>query len=70
VRAIRAAWARFAATGEPGWPAYGSEQHLVLLLDAKPYTATYPEEASRLLWQNHTFAALPLQVLPGTTRSR
>ena len=60
--AIRSAWARFAATGEPGWPVYGPEQRLVLLLDAQPHTATYPEEASRILWQDHTFAALPLQV--------
>jgi len=60
--AIRIAWARFAATGDPGWPAYDMRQRLVGILDAQPVTAPYPEEASRLLWQDHTFAALPLHV--------
>ena len=57
---IRAAWTGFAADGDPGWPAYDTEQRLVQLLDSRPAVTAYPEEASRLLWQQHTFPALPL----------
>ena len=60
--AIRVAWAKFAATGDPGWPAYDPGQRLVGILDAQPAAAPYPEEASRRLWQDHTFAALRLHV--------
>jgi para-nitrobenzyl esterase len=57
---IRAAWTAFAADGDPGWPAYDAEQRLTQLLDTRPAVTAYPEEASRLLWRRHTFAALPL----------
>ncbi len=57
---IRAAWTAFAADGDPGWPEYDAEQRLVQLLDTPPAVTAYPEEASRLLWQQHTFPALPL----------
>jgi para-nitrobenzyl esterase len=57
---IRAAWTAFATDGEPGWPAYDAEQRLVQLLDTQPVVTGYPEEASRLIWQQHTFPALPL----------
>jgi para-nitrobenzyl esterase len=57
---IRAAWTAFAAEGSPGWPPFDAEQRLVQLLDTPPTVTAYPEEASRLLWQQHTFSALPL----------
>ncbi|GAA2475088.1 carboxylesterase/lipase family protein [Streptomyces longisporus] len=57
---IRSAWTTFATTGDPGWPAYDNERRLVQLLDAEPTVATYPEEASRRLWERHTFAPLGL----------
>ncbi|GAA4080027.1 carboxylesterase/lipase family protein [Streptomyces shaanxiensis] len=57
---IRSAWTGFARTGDPGWPAYDTENRLVRLLDAEPTVAAYPEEASRRLWEGHTFAELPL----------
>ena len=57
---IRAAWTAFAADGDPGWPAYDTGQRLVQLMDSRPAVTDYPEEASRLLWQQHTFPALPL----------
>ena len=57
---FRSAWTAFAATGDPGWAAYDSEQRLVQVLDSEPTVAAYPEEASRRLWERHTFAALPL----------
>uniref|UniRef100_A0AAU2JHX7 Carboxylic ester hydrolase n=1 Tax=Streptomyces sp. NBC_00049 TaxID=2903617 RepID=A0AAU2JHX7_9ACTN len=57
---MRAAWTAFAAHGDPGWPAYDTEKRLVWLLDTRPDLAAYPEEASRLIWEDHTFPALPL----------
>jgi para-nitrobenzyl esterase len=63
---MRAAWTTFAAYGDPGWSAYDTDQRLVQLLDASPTVTTYPEETSRLIWQSHTFAALPLAGSEGT----
>lgn len=57
---IRAAWTPFAARGDPGWPAYDIAHRLTRLFDTRPAVAPYPEEASRLLWQDHVFAPLPL----------
>ncbi|MFI5795019.1 carboxylesterase/lipase family protein [Streptomyces sp. NPDC051677] len=57
---FRSAWTAFAATGDPGWPAYDTEQRLVQLLDAEPAVAAYPEEASRRIWERHTFTSLTL----------
>jgi para-nitrobenzyl esterase len=56
---VRAAWTAFAATGNPGWPAYDSQNRLTRILDAEPANSAYPEETSRLLWKDHLFAALP-----------
>jgi para-nitrobenzyl esterase len=57
---MRAAWTAFAAHGDPGWPAYDSEQRLAQVFDAHPVVTGYLEEASRLIWQDHTFPVLPL----------
>jgi para-nitrobenzyl esterase len=57
---MRAAWTAFATDGDPGWPAYDTEQRLTQLFDTEPAVTAYPEEASRLIWQDHTFSALPL----------
>jgi para-nitrobenzyl esterase len=57
---MRAAWTAFATHGDPGWIAYDTEERLVQLFDAHPTVAAYPEETSRLIWQDHTFTALPL----------
>jgi para-nitrobenzyl esterase len=57
---FRAAWTAFARTGDPGWPSYDTERRLVQVLDADPQVTSYPEEASRRLWQDHTFPVLPL----------
>ncbi|WP_460072677.1 carboxylesterase/lipase family protein [Streptomyces sp. YKOK-I1] len=60
-RRFRTAWTSFAATGDPGWPAYDPEQRLVRLMDTEPAVAMYPEDASRRLWKDHTFGALGLR---------
>ena len=52
---MRAAWTAFAAHGDPGWAAYDTERRLVQLFDAEPAVAPYPEETSRLIWQDHRF---------------
>ncbi|WP_412543317.1 carboxylesterase family protein [Longispora sp. K20-0274] len=58
--AMRAAWTAFAVGGDPGWPAYEPGPRLTRLFDVRPTVTGYPEEASRLLWQGHTFDELPL----------
>ncbi len=57
---MRAAWAGFAAHGDPGWPAYDTDERLVQRFDSRSAVTAYPEEPSRLIWQNHTFPVLPL----------
>ncbi|MFJ7074426.1 carboxylesterase/lipase family protein [Streptomyces sp. NPDC098781] len=57
---FRTSWTSFATTGDPGWAAYDTDRRLVQVLDVEPTVAAYPEEASRRLWERHTFAALPL----------
>ncbi|PVE09918.1 carboxylesterase family protein [Streptomyces scopuliridis] len=57
---LRTAWTAFATTGEPGWPRYDARQRLVQVFDSPSEVAVYPEEVSRRIWQDHTFAPLPL----------
>ena len=61
---MRSAWTAFATDGDPGWVAYDGERRLVQLFDAEPVVTTYPEEASRRIWADHVFGALP----PGSGR--
>jgi para-nitrobenzyl esterase len=64
---MRAAWTAFATHGDPGWPAYDAGKRLTRIFDADPVVTAYPEEASRLLWQDHTFPVAPLiEVQPVT----
>jgi para-nitrobenzyl esterase len=57
---MRAAWTAFATHGDPGWPRYDTGERLAQLFDARPAVTAYPEEASRLIWRDHTFDELPL----------
>ncbi|WP_181763545.1 carboxylesterase/lipase family protein [Streptomyces albidus (ex Kaewkla and Franco 2022)] len=57
---MRAAWTAFATDGDPGWPVYEADQRLVQLFDTQPAITAYPEETSRLIWEERTFSALPL----------
>ncbi|MET8162614.1 carboxylesterase family protein [Sphaerisporangium sp. NPDC005289] len=57
---MRGAWTAFAAHGDPGWPAYDTGRRLAQIFDTPSTVTAYPEDASRLLWQDHDFPALPL----------
>ncbi|WEH19687.1 carboxylesterase family protein [Streptomyces sp. VNUA24] len=57
---IRSAWTAFAATGDPGWPAYDTDRRLVHVLDVEPSVTAYPEQHSRRLWQHFTFDSVGL----------
>ncbi|MEU4286836.1 carboxylesterase family protein [Kribbella sp. NPDC026596] len=57
---MRTAWTAFATHGDPGWPPYDADHRRTQLFDTPSTVTAYPEEASRLLWQDHSFPALPL----------
>jgi para-nitrobenzyl esterase len=57
---VRAAWTGFAATGDPGWPAYDPRERRTWIIDIDPGVRRYQEETSRQLWAGHPFAALDL----------
>ncbi|SDK37268.1 carboxylesterase/lipase family protein [Nonomuraea jiangxiensis] len=61
---VRAAWTAFAATGDPGWPAYEPAGGHTWIIDTEPAIAAYPEETSRRLWAGHTFDPLTLAAVP------
>jgi para-nitrobenzyl esterase len=52
---MRGAWTAFAIGGDPGWPAYDTSQRLTQVFDVQDQVTAYPEEASRLIWQDHVF---------------
>lgn len=52
---MRGAWTAFAIGGDPGWPAYDTAHRRTRIFDGQDQVTAYPEEASRLIWQNHTF---------------
>jgi len=57
---MREQWAAFAADGDPGWPAYAPGRRLTRIFDDPPDVASYPEEASLHLWDQHRFGAIDL----------
>ena len=59
---VRAAWTAFAATGDPGWPAYDPRERHTWIIDTEPAVRPYPEETSRRLWVDHPFAPVGLAV--------
>jgi para-nitrobenzyl esterase len=59
---VRAAWTTFAATGDPGWPAYDPRERQTWIIDTEPAVRPYPEDASRRLWADHPFAPVGLGV--------
>jgi para-nitrobenzyl esterase len=59
---VRAAWTGFAATGDPGWPAYDPHQRHTWIIDTEPTVRPYPEETSRRLWADYPFLPVGLAV--------
>jgi para-nitrobenzyl esterase len=57
---MRGAWTAFAATGDPGWPAYELTRRLTQVFDEPSAVVPYPEDRSRTIWRDHSFAPLPL----------
>ncbi|MFD8812106.1 carboxylesterase family protein, partial [Streptomyces sp. NPDC059627] len=57
---FRTAWTSFAATGDPGWPAYDTDTRSTQVLDTAPTVTPYPEEKSRQLWEGYDFTPSPL----------
>jgi para-nitrobenzyl esterase len=57
---MRTAWTTFTTGSDPGWPAYDPARRLTQVFDTSPVVTTYPEEQSRLIWQDHSFPPLPL----------
>jgi para-nitrobenzyl esterase len=57
---MRREWLEFAAAGDPGWPAYGTEHRSTRVYDLQPDVVSYPEETSMHLWERHQFDALGL----------
>ncbi|WP_370965547.1 carboxylesterase/lipase family protein [Amycolatopsis sp. cg9] len=45
-----AAWVRFIATGDPGWPRYTTADRVTRLFDDVSTTVSDPDRAQRLLW--------------------
>ena len=54
-REMSDAWRSFAATGDPGWPAYDSVQQLTRVFDVESRTMRYPEQVSQQIWAGHSF---------------
>jgi para-nitrobenzyl esterase len=61
---VRGAWTAFAATGDPGCPAYDMRERCTRIIDTNPAVTAYPEEASRQLWADYPFA--PVGLTPAT----
>ncbi|WP_256788058.1 carboxylesterase/lipase family protein [Frankia sp. AvcI1] len=57
---MRSAWTTFATRSDPGWPAYDCDHRLTQIFDTSPVVTAYPEERSRLIWQDHSFPPLLL----------
>ena len=57
---MRAAWAAFAAAGDPGWPPYAPGRRTTRIFDDPPDVAPYPQEASLHIWDQHRFGVLDL----------
>ena len=57
-QAMRAAWARFAHSGAPGWPEFETENGPTLVLGQTVAVEPYPERLSADLWAGDPMATL------------
>ncbi|WP_346133032.1 carboxylesterase/lipase family protein [Lentzea roselyniae] len=58
---MRGAWTAFATGRDLGWPAYDSADRLTRVFDSHDQVTAYPEEESRLIWQDQSFEPLHWQ---------
>ena len=49
---VRGAWARFAATGDPGWPPYGTARRAVMDFNVHSAVVDDPDAARRQAWHD------------------
>ena len=56
--ALRRAWATFARTGDPGWPAFDAVEQSTCRFDVDTTIVRYPEQASVGVWDWDHFGAL------------
>jgi para-nitrobenzyl esterase len=56
---VRRAWVRFAATGDPGWPAHRPDDPRALVWGDTDAVVSDLEPGSRRIWQDHPFAPVP-----------
>lgn len=55
---MHSAWVAFAATGDPGWPAYSAKStaeaasRATMVFDVPPAVVSDPRPAERELWQD------------------
>ncbi|WP_194893616.1 carboxylesterase/lipase family protein [Catenulispora pinisilvae] len=61
-RELQQGWARFATSGDPGWPAHEPEpgRQLTRVVDIASVTSPYPEARSRDIWAGHDPVPLDL----------
>ncbi|MFD8949267.1 carboxylesterase/lipase family protein [Streptomyces xanthophaeus] len=55
---MQSAWARFAASGDPGWPGYRFAGRLSKVFDCEDGLLGDPLAASRKAWEQHPFSTL------------
>jgi len=60
--ALRGDHLAFVTTGDPGWSRFSANERLTRLYAVEPSVAAYPEELSRTIWNDQTFAALNLKM--------
>jgi para-nitrobenzyl esterase len=60
---MRREWAAFAGSGDPGWSAYAPGRRMTRIYDVSSTEASYPEEGSLHIWDQHRFAALEVDIL-------
>jgi para-nitrobenzyl esterase len=59
-REMSASWRAFAATGNPGWPAYEPVEQLTRVFDVDSQTVRYPEQVSQQIWADYPFDPFPM----------
>ncbi|MFD7898546.1 carboxylesterase/lipase family protein [Streptomyces sp. NPDC059743] len=56
---MRTAWTSFAAVGDPGWAAYGTQDRITQVFDLKDSVGPYTGQRNLGLWAHKAFGAVP-----------